>query len=108
MISDNCVALNHLEFYSIKYQNSDQAMIYVRVCQSFDELRLNGRVIGYEQHLSSGWFLRDGDEVTIKPFWSFRIETTSYGTAELSSIQQLEIEVSASLVTSTSKSSVAY
>jgi hypothetical protein len=97
VIEDEQVSRNHLEFYSIEYEedSSVRPLIYVRDRQSQNGTRVNGELLGRGEALSTAWAMDDGDEVHIGPHLSFRLVLLRVSGSEhkLSELRQKEAKV---------------
>jgi pSer/pThr/pTyr-binding forkhead associated (FHA) protein len=98
VIDDAQVSRNHLEFYSIDFEEKSnvQPLIYVRDRQSQNGTHVNGGLVGRGPRLSTARVLQNGDVVQIRPHLSFQV--VHYGSERpcigLSEAQRKEVKVS--------------
>lgn len=69
-------------------------MVYVRDRQSSNGTFVNGALIGRSSGVSPGRLLEDGDVVTSKANWQFRVKLLAMKRTPLNNIQQAEAKVS--------------
>ncbi|KAJ4418162.1 hypothetical protein N0V82_005737 [Gnomoniopsis sp. IMI 355080] len=90
--SFDCIGLsrNHLEFYSITIDKEAEPMVYVRDRQSANGTFVNGSLIGRSSGVTPGRLLDDGDIITSKAKWHFRVKLLAMKRMPLSTIQRAE------------------
>lgn len=65
---------NHMEFYSVVFEEGAEPMVYVRDRQSANGTWVNDDLVGKGNRIDPGRLLEHNDKVTIKPHWSFKVK----------------------------------
>ncbi|KAF3770357.1 hypothetical protein M406DRAFT_14904, partial [Cryphonectria parasitica EP155] len=87
------VSRNHMEFYSILFEDGCDRLVYVRDRQSDNGTFVNGIRIGRPDKVEPGRLLEHGDTVTMKPYLSFKVKLPFQKRVEMTPIQKEEVKL---------------